>query len=305
MEFPDMQHRTHTNTRTATAARIIPPGILAILLAVAGVLGSGTVADGRAPATLALAGDDRSQAVDPDTVQLLIDDIIELTHPRAEGDDDDEDELELETLAFFIEFNETDEDVGVQCLLGGEPYTVLRAFDPDERRILDLRPRSILKQQGLSDFFFESAEPTLDEFSMAEFLDRFPVGIYEFETTTIDGEEQDGEAEFTHVIPAGPEITSPLEGDVVNLNDVVVSWEPVTMTTAFNPPQVPVTIVGYQVFVTREDPLRILRMDVSADTTSVSVPPEFLEPETEYEVEVLAIEASDNQTISIIFFETE
>ena len=39
---------------------------------------------------------------------------------------DDEEELTLATLKFFIEFNETDEDVGIQCVLGGEPYKVLR-----------------------------------------------------------------------------------------------------------------------------------------------------------------------------------
>ena len=41
-----------------------------------------------------------------------------------------------------------------------------------------------------------------------------------------------------------------------------------------------------------------------ADATSVSVPPEFLDPGVEYELEILAVEESDNQTISIVFFET-
>ena len=192
----------------------------------------------------------------------------------------------------------------MQSLLGGEPYKSLKAYDPDGERIIRLKPDNSLRQQGLSDFFFESAEPTLDELSFDVFLDRFPEGEYEFETKTLDGLEQEGEALFTHDIPAGPVITSPLEGDVVDKNSVVVSWEPVTMTTALNPPQEPVNIVGYEVIVTREDPLRDLSMDVGPGTTSVSIPPEFLDSGTEYEVEVLAIEESDNQTISIIFFET-
>ena len=223
----------------------------------------------------------------------------------------DDDELTLETLKFFIEFNETDQDVGVQAVLGGEPYKTLRAYGPDEREILSLRPKGGLRMQGMSDFFFESAEPTLDEFSMDEFLTRFPQGIYEFETTTLEDVEQDGETMFTHVIPAGPEITSPLEGDVVDPDDVVITWNPVTWTTAFNPPREPCgdghicRIVGYQVIVTKEDPLRIYSVDVPAEITRITVPPEFLEPGTEYELEVLAIEESDNQTISIIFFETE
>jgi hypothetical protein len=35
------------------------------------------------------------------------------------------------------------------------------------------------------------------------------------------------------------------------------------------------------VIVTREDPLRIYSVDLPAGTTSVSVPPEFLDPGTE------------------------
>ena len=219
--------------------------------------------------------------------------------------DDDEDELTLATLKFFIEFNETDADIGVQALLGGEPYKRLSAYGPNGRKILDLRPRRGLKMQGMSDFFFESAEPSLDEFPLDEFLARFPVGEYEFETITIDGIEQDGETMLTHVIPAGPVIISPEEGEVVDLDDtVLISWEPVTQTTAFNPPQEPVKIVGYQVIVTREDPLRVFSFDVSDETTRINLPPELLDAETEYELEVIAIEESDNQTISLLFFET-
>ena len=220
------------------------------------------------------------------------------TRPAAGG------ALELSSLKFYIEFNETNQDVGVQTSLGGEPYKLLTAFDPDGRKMLRVRPSGILRQQGLSDFFHETAEPPLSEFSLAEFFDRFPEGEYEFETVTLDGLEQDGEDLFTHKIPAGPVITWPLEGDVVDRSFLVVSWQPVTLTTALNPPQQPVNIIGYEVIVTREDPLRDLDMDVGPDTTSVSIPMEFLDPGTEYELEVLAIEESDNQTISIVHFET-
>ena len=213
--------------------------------------------------------------------------------------------LELATLKFFIEFNETDEDVGVQCLLGGEPYKVLRAFDPKKRLMLQLNPRRSLRTQGVSDFFFESAEPSLDEVSMKEFLGRFPEGEYEFETITLDNQLQAGEVEFTHTIPAGPVITNPLDGDVVDPENLIITWEPVTMTTEFNPPQLPVKIVRYQVIVTCEDPLRVYSVDMPTDATSVSVPPEFLSQGTEYELEILAVEESDNQTISLLFFTTE
>jgi hypothetical protein len=47
-----------------------------------------------------------------------------------------------------------------------------------------------------------------------------------------------------------------------------------------------------------------MSFDVSAETTSLTIPPELLDSGTEYELEILAIEKSDNQTISLIFFET-
>ena len=215
------------------------------------------------------------------------------------------DELVFGTTKFFIEFNETDQDIGVQCVLGGEPYMRLRAYDPSGRLILQLRPQHTLNLQGLSDFFFESVEPTLDELSMNQFLSRFPEGEYEFLAVTIDRELQEGETEFTHNIPAGPVIVYPQEGDVVDADDLVIQWEPVTLTTAFNPPQVPVNIVAYQVIVTQDEPKRVFDVTLSPDVTEVRVPAEFLDEGTEYELEILAVEESDNQTISLLFFETE
>jgi hypothetical protein len=44
---------------------------------------------------------------------------------------------------------------------------------------------------------------------------------------------------------------------------------------------------------------------VLPSVTSLSVPHEFLEPRTGYELEVLALEISGNQTISVLFFQTQ
>ncbi len=43
---------------------------------------------------------------------------------------------------------------------------------------------------------------------------------------------------------------------------------------------------------------------VPADRDNLTVSAKFLEPDTEYELEVLVLEESGNQTISIIFFKT-
>jgi hypothetical protein len=120
------------------------------------------------------------------------------------------------------------------------------------------------------------------------------------EGETVDGIELKGRATFTHVIPAGPKIVSPLSltnaPPVVDPNNLVIAWEPVTETiTGSND----IDIVGYQVIVEQEEPLRVLSMDLPASTTRVKVPPEFfLQRNTLHKFEVLAIEAGGNQTIT-------
>jgi hypothetical protein len=75
---------------------------------------------------------------------------------------------------------------------------------------------------------------------------------------------------------------------------VVVAWKPVRTPG--------VDIVGYQVVVTREDPLRVLSVDLPARARRLPVPAEFLQRGIEYKAEVLAIEAGGNQTLTEIAF---
>jgi ATP phosphoribosyltransferase len=111
---------------------------------------------------------------------------------------------------------------------------------------------------------------------------------------------------FTHVIPAGPFLMSPEEDSVANPNNIVVMWEPVTQTIDGS---TDIGIIGYQVIVETEDPgrlanVRVFNTDVGASVTSVTVPPEFLDPDTEYDFEVLATEVSGNQTLLSSSFTT-
>ena len=113
-------------------------------------------------------------------------------------------------------------------------------------------------------------------------------------------------ATFTHVIPAGPVIVSPQEGDEVDPANLVISWETVTNKLEGSGAG-ELVIVAYQVIVERADndelgaAPRIFDIKLpasSAAVQSVTIPPEFLKPDTEYEFEVLAIEAGGNQTIT-------
>jgi hypothetical protein len=194
-------------------------------------------------------------------------------------------EIPFSKAKIIIEFNSTANggvgDVGVQVLLDGEPWRLLKIKSPNGREILHIIASSSLRKQGLTELFFEE-------------------GTYEFEGKTIEGQEIEGKATFTHVIPAGPVIVSPPLNAEVDPKNLVISWKAVTKDIAGRDS----VIVAYQIIVERTDndqlgaALRTFDIKLPATSQSVTVPAEFLEPGTEYKFEVLAIEAGGNQTIS-------
>jgi hypothetical protein len=160
------------------------------------------------------------------------------------------------------------------------------------------RHHEVLPFEGIN-FFFESNEPTFDEIPKDDILDLFPEGKYKFVGLTIEGDKLLGSAKLTHDIPGAPVILTPEEDDIVDPEDVVVTWSKVTTPASIN-------IESYQIIVTNdEDPQFEYNVRLPADATSLSVPAEFFAPDTEYELEILAVEESGNQTISVIFFRTE
>jgi len=191
----------------------------------------------------------------------------------------------------IFEFNSTAEDLGIQVSLDGEPWNEIWIKDPKGRTILEVEGSGSLKNFGLTELFAESNEPNFAEMSKAEILALFPAGVYRFYGNTVEGDRLVGTATLTHNIPDGPVILSPLEDDVVDPNNTVISWNAVTTPLGIN-------IVGYQVIVERADALRVFDIKLPGTATSVTVPPEFFEPGTQYKFEVLAIEAGGNQTIT-------
>ncbi len=211
--------------------------------------------------------------------------------------------VELDDTAIRIEINSTDGDAGIQIFLDGEGWNRMTVSDPSGTQHLELAAQSGIGAQGLTEFFFESAEPSFDDQPLSELLARFPEGEYTFVGETVAGDEITGSAELTHDLPAGP-VTSPGDGETVDVSQpVVISWEPVTSGFEGSGP---VDVIAYEVIVEREEPvLRVFKVDMPADARSVTVPAEFLEPDATYKYEVLAIEASGNQTITETEFETE
>ena len=204
------------------------------------------------------------------------------------------------TVAFkaarlIVETNATDGDAGLQLFLDHEPWRTVALFRPDGSKILEVNTLSVLKNYGLTELFTESSEPPFDKFPLAKFKELFPAGRYRLTGTTIEGDKLQTIVTLTHDFPAGPKITAPVDGSTVAREDLVVRWEAVA-----TPPGI--EIVGYQVLVTREEPLRVFSADMPASATSLRIPVEFLEAGVEYKSEVLAIGADKNQTLTEVTF---
>lgn len=212
--------------------------------------------------------------------------------------------VKLKDARLKIEVNATDGDAGIQVFIDADPWKWMDIYDPYGKLIFRSITRGRFAKQGGTELFMESAEPNFSELTLEKFLQRFPEGIYRFRGRGMEGETLVGSAKLTHHLPAGPELVTPLEGQgLVDPNNAVVMWQPVGAPNGS-------PIIGYQVLVVQLKsnfpaiPKVVLDVMMPATATSMAVPQGFLIPDTEYEWEVLAIEASGNQTLSTAFFRT-
>lgn len=195
-----------------------------------------------------------------------------------------------------VEINATDGDAGLQMFLDDEAWNEIKIVNPAGALMIDLQAIGPLEDYGLTELFSESSEPPFDEFPLEEFKKLFPEGDYVFTGTLVDGTKLRSEVPLTHDFPAGPTILKPEDGGQVSAAALMIRWEPSAQT----PPGV--HIVGYQVIVVREDGTRSLQADLVPSARKFRVPKEFLQGGTEYKAEVLAIEASGNQTLTEVTF---
>jgi hypothetical protein len=225
--------------------------------------------------------------------------------------------VELDVAEIFFELNDTDGDLGTHALIDGDPWKRLRILDPNGRSMLNVGVQGRLGQQGLTELFFESAEPNFDELSPETFFDRFPEGSYRVTGRTLDRKGLSGETELTHVIPAPPEFTvngegAEPEGDAEceeeNLpeisNPVVIEWDAVTEShSELGEQGAEIEIIRYQVVAEWEDEDENafttsidIQPEDGVDAYSVRIPEDFFVDGIEVKFEVLAREESFNQT---------
>ncbi len=190
----------------------------------------------------------------------------------------------------YIEFNQSANDLGYHVSLDGEDWKQLQIVNPSGRTIFQVKGTAAYKLLGMTELFFEGAEPNLDEFPLEDLLALFPEGDYEFEGMTVDNEEIEGTGTLSHAVPNGPGNVTALLG----ANDsLVISWDAVT-TIPDGFPIRPISIVGYQLIV------KPFQVTVPGNVTSVTVSPEFVGslPSGLNLFEVLAIDVSGNQSIT-------
>ena len=67
--------------------------------------------------------------------------------------------IEFDDAEIFVEINDTDGDSGLQIFLDGEGWKYVNVYDPKGRKILKVKGSKGVAQTGLTEMFFESAEP--------------------------------------------------------------------------------------------------------------------------------------------------
>ncbi len=231
----------------------------------------------------------------------------------------DDTEIPYDEAEIFFELNDTDGDLGIHALIDGDAWKKLSIEDTRGRKILKINVKGRLKRQGLTEIFFESAEPTFDELDPADFFDRFPEGVYEVEGKTLEGDELESEVELTHVMPEPPATSVNGEDEATLCDDeepgydapeveapVVITWAEVTMShsdadgggAAVQPP-VSVEIHNYEVVVeveTEDEFEAVMHVVLPPGTTSLTLPEDFTDLGDTFKYEVLAREQSFNQT---------
>jgi hypothetical protein len=228
-----------------------------------------------------------------------------------------EDEIPFDEANVFFELNDTDGDLGIHSLIDGEPWKRLGIEDPNEREMLNIRVNRRLKRQGLTELFFESAEPTFDELAPEEFFMRFPEGVYEVEGVSLEGEALESEVEVTHLMPAPP-INNNLQVSGVDASEdcdedvplvgapIVISWDPIELSHPdLGRTNELIEVEQYQVVVEDEESGATLSVELPPDVTSYQVSDDFIGLAGEFKYEVLVREASGNQTATESCFAVE
>ncbi|MDX1457847.1 MAG: hypothetical protein R3276_09670 [Marinobacter sp.] len=215
---------------------------------------------------------------------------------------------DLDECRVIIEINATDGDIGFHVLFDAEGWRQATITDPNGEKIFKETASATLRDQLMTENFFESTEPVCEEglaeeeddevITLPEFLDRFVTGFYDFRVKLEDGGELAGSTILTHNIPAAP-------ADV-DFDGSEISWsygddlgECTTVPELFTVASEG-EIVGYEVVMEPDDDAWsafTFSIRVLPTVNSITVPSEYLAAlpaDLPLKVEVGAIEQRPN-----------
>jgi len=217
-------------------------------------------------------------------------------HVKGQEDRAPARQIPFDEAKIIIELNATDEDVGIQIFLDGEGWEEVEVVGPDGQTIFEVAGQGSVGEIGVTELFFESEEPSLDDLPLEEFLALFPEGEYRFVGRTVEGDELVGTATLTHDLPAA--VSLDVEGFPF------IEWTPGADGPA---------IVGYEVVAEMEVveaseervfentatlPATVESFTFSQEFADLAEQFETAGTLVEFKVEVIAIEASGNKTIT-------
>jgi hypothetical protein len=219
-------------------------------------------------------------------------------------------DVPLKDAKLNIEHNATDRDTGFQGFVDSEGWQRLNVTGPGGE-VLEFEGLGTLGELGMTELFFETVEPLNADVPIKDMLAKLPAGNYDISGPAIENGKSMGQtsgtALLTHKIPRGPKLLAPEEDARVPVRGVVADWKPVRKTITGER----VRIIAYQLIIEKDvEPHRHmigkfgLSMYLPRSVTHMRVPNGFLQRDTAYDWEVLAIERSGNQTLSSSSFKT-
>jgi hypothetical protein len=190
-------------------------------------------------------------------------------------------------VQLFVEYNATDGGAGLQVAFDGQPWTRVRIVGPSGRTLAETADPLGMRWVELTESVAEGQEPTL-----ARLLEMFPPGDYSFRGTVLGGEPVEGTGRLSYDLP-DPAV-------IVAIDPAVpfISW------TWTPDPRSPIReLASVQVILENAREVAV-SFDLPPSATSFAVPAEFLEPGMSYRVDVLAIAANGNRTVTESAFVT-
>lgn len=203
----------------------------------------------------------------------------------------------------YLELNDTDGDLGIHSSIDGGPWTDLEIEAPGDGMLLSILSSNAMRAQGLTQLFFESAEPPFDELDPEDFFQRFPEGRYEISGRLQDGREIRAAARLSHILAAPPDnvtvsgipAAENCDADLPVVSaPVTIAWDPVTASHPDLGKSGPVTVSRYELFVERDGVK--LSLELPPSVTSFEVPAAITTLGTEFKFEIIVRTSTGNNT---------